>query len=147
MSKLLIFVVLVMAAGLIYIAVRFINEKSNGLIAKMKVRLDELLVREIRDRLPESSQFAVIHLKDVCMSNDSGPDFVSRTALLKTPNGRFALAILHSNEDCLYLEEINELRARRALFNNPKEYLAAFGESPDRKQLARLMGNEAKIEL
>ncbi len=42
--------------------------------------------------------------------------------------------------DSFALTSMDELRARRALFNKPQKYLAAFGENPDRKQLARLMG-------
>jgi hypothetical protein len=38
----------------------------------------------------------------------------------------------------LAVTELTELRARRALFNDAKAYQRAFGQAPDRKQLASL---------
>ncbi len=63
-----------------------------------------------------------------------------RTVFVRLRNGKYLKLVASLQRQFCLSEPQSELRVRRALFNKPKEYLAAFGESPDRKQLARLMG-------
>lgn len=69
---------------------------------------------------------------------------ISLETLLKDSNDEFwrtkqAIRDKDRNIDETFTP-LTESGIRRALFNKPKEYLATFGESPDRKQLAQLMG-------
>jgi hypothetical protein len=62
---------------------------------------------------------------------------ISTTILRKGDN--YYLMMISSNGVTKKFEQINELRARRALFNHKNNYLAAFGELPDRKQIKNLL--------
>ena len=62
-------------------------------------------------------------------------------------DSRFVHAIVYEDGKTSFIKFLSELKTRQLLFSKPYLYHRAFGESPDRKQLARLMGNEAKIEL
>jgi len=77
-------------------------------------------------------------------AGDSGlPDALQTELLCRDHEGRYwhVLATARHGElaSTLVLTSLNELRMRRALFNDPKHYVHAFGEVPDRRRIQALV--------
>lgn len=133
MTTVLIFAALLFGfmAFLPFLTKEFVNQTFTA-------ELDRMLDAALVERNLLNTPVTVLHQHDQVLW-DGGSKYGKRDAILR--NGScYLLVVLVTNNQTHYLEFVSELRARRALFNKPKEYLAAFGENPDRSQLARLMG-------
>jgi hypothetical protein len=108
--------------------------------------LDQLFSDQLLALNVTPADFLILQSQDGMQKNSSGNVYWSRHILIRANKDEYISMALTTDASSKYIEYISELRARRALFNKPKKYLAAFGENPDLKQLARLMTNEAKIE-
>jgi hypothetical protein len=104
-----------------------------------KLNFEELYKREIDFVIGQGAKYKVVFVADSMVTGLDG-ELQYRHAFIQTETGQYAeVFVTEGDEDCS-AKLVPELVVRRALFNKPKEYMAAFGESPDRKQLARLMG-------
>ena len=74
--------------------------------------------------------------------------FVQSDLTILNSNGQYQHVLVNTSvdgkRDLFLVTDLDELRVRQLLFTHPEEYLAAFGESPDRKQLAQLMEGSKK---
>jgi hypothetical protein len=103
-----------------------------------KHTLDVLIEAEIERVTDGESAYTVLYAADTAYGYRAVFS-KRRTLFARLSNGKYLKLVANLQRQFCSSEPLSELRARRALFNKPKEYLAAFGESPDRKQLARLM--------
>ncbi len=131
----------------------FFNRKSHAkLLAQRYGALKVEVIRKIEDRFgssrvqntKSSKWYHVLYEVSHEGFNEHSGIFFHTELIFVDEKSQYwhllALSAPTQTDNTFALTNLDELRARRALFNKPKEYLAAFGESPDRKQLVRLMG-------
>ena len=124
--------------GLIWISWFLYSLKK---ISTQESKLDLVLECEVEKLIGVELPFSIITSKDaVATPIDHKPFKVRRTAIIRAEDNRFIHAIVYEDGKGSFVKFLSELRARQILFSKPYSYKIAFGQSPDRKQLTRLMG-------
>ena len=115
--------------------------------SRQMTALELIFGDELNKLATEPSNRQVLSLRDEWLTRDDGGSyFVKRTALVRYNHSQYAFLMLFSDQSNRLVEPISELRARRALFNHPANYEAAFGSLPDRKDLQPLIVMEQKLD-
>ena len=85
------------------------------------------------------SEVEFLLVKHARSAQDSGSEvYIVRTMILRKISDYF-LVMVDSTGYSIKFENINELRARRTLFNHKQDYFSAFGEFPHRIQIKKLI--------
>jgi hypothetical protein len=114
-------------------------------IAAQKSKLDSVLEHEVEKLIGPELPFSIITSEDAVATPIDYKRFkVRRTAVIRAADSRFLHAIVYEDGEDSFVKFLSELKTRQFLFSNPYIYRRTFGESPDRKQLARLMAEVDK---
>jgi hypothetical protein len=135
----------ILLAGACLLAVVILSD-SNKRASTFKTVLDALMEKEISLIQTTNTVYRVLSILDEACTRDEGGTYFGKRIAIGKLNEQHVLMILCSDESSRLVETISELRARRALFNHPKQYEEAFGAPPDRKQLTHLIAKEANTE-
>ena len=89
----------------------------------------------------------ILNLRTVSYDEDrSAVQYVKCEVIARKFDHSYWLAFVYSDDRQTYLEEIGELRARRALFLHPSRYLCVFGVKPHRDQIKPLVSMQEKLD-
>jgi hypothetical protein len=111
-------------------------------IDPLEEHLDNMLSYAIENHWDEKIGFDILQSRDERPSKDEGASYdLKRTVILRNQNQAYALGIFYNDQSKYLLQTIDEIRARRALFLWPEDYLKAFGEMPHRNQIHDLQKN------